>query len=587
MPTLMCGARIVLYPRASKAVIAAALVMGAACALVAPCHASPVPAIEGAFGTIAYGWQADQKPIAAVPTHRYMIEFPPVGPDGSGVTTADFDQRMAALVKLDPEAKVLVEVVVGRMPEAYKANPDDVSRGDAKWAQPKFGPPPAVGSMAWRVAAARDVGERVAGAEAATWSAHVVAYLVADETEFLSGRPPADYSKATARAFREFVRAKYHTLADLRAAWGQARHPVSDIEKAPSSEPRPIMSWDEVKVPAPDRIVRPPQDLLEPPAFTDVVDYRQFEWKMAADTALALAAAAKAKSNGKPVGTSYPNQVAVGSGASTSGEALGLGRVLGEPDVDFLLLGSGLYAARPGSHAISDPHGPDGATAEDDPAAVAKRDDELKAQKERGAQPVQLAVVVDVNSAAYTPHLGPFVADQLGEIEKAGIPYRVYQLQDLVEREFPKERVIMFLNAFVLDEKQRQILATLRSGGRTLIFVYAAGAMRPDRGVDGRDMRDFTGIAITMLPKDRPLRITVTGGLAPWTSELGEGVVYGPKQTLRPGFCVVDEQADVLGTIVGLKMPGLVAKKFEGWTSIYSAAPGIPAAVLKGLVSAR
>jgi hypothetical protein len=292
------------------------------------------------------------------------------------------------------------------------------------------------------------------------------------------------------------------------------------------------------------------------------------------------------------------------------GGSLGLGRLLDASAVDFVAFveGEGGYApiasveahgkqwiGIAGTEAAAElvVLGADGvvAPAHDD-AGLRDAEQALRTRPDDAGKvtPSQVAVVVDSSGAAYLGADGTLarklIAAQIEELVEAGIGFRTYELADLIEREFPKERVIIFLNAFVLDEKQRELLATLRSGGRELVFVYAAGAMRPDRGVDGRDIRDFTGIGVTMLPKDRPLRIAVTGGLEPWTGEVGEGVVYGTAEKVSPGFCVVDGEAEVLGTIQGLKMPGLVAKKFDGWTSVYSAAPGIPAALLRGLVKA-
>jgi hypothetical protein len=532
--------------------------MGAACVLVAPAKAGALPAIEGALtdlrGVAVGDWKVS-------PTHRYLLQVS--ASDGSLA-----DDSLTQLVKLDADAKALVMVAVEADETWCKAHPDDAVKYSPT---PKHAPTPepSLCSKAWREVAGKSVAALIEHVEA-KWGEHVLAYAVcqakAGQWEFPAETDAlGDYSVAATRAFREYLRAKYRTLPDFRAAWGEARNPVIDMQKAPADEVRPITSWDEVKIPPAQRRLPPPQDLYEPPAYTDVADYRQFASKMVADTAIAMAEAAKTKAGGKPVGVQYVDWVRTRYEPPMIERGIfGLGRVMDAVAVDFVAVdghdGLKLHASHGIGHVLS---GPD------------------------TAAPAQMAVVVDANSAAYMARPGEFLASQLAEIDKAGISYRVYDLHDLVEREFPAEKVIMFLNTFVLDDRQREVLATLRSGGRVLVFSYAAGAMRPDRGVDGRDMRDFTGLGITMLPKDRPLRIAVSGGLDPWTSEVGEGVVYGPTKTMSPGFCVVDGQADVLGTIEGIKLPGLAARRFDGWTSVYSAAPGIPAAVLKGIVSAK
>jgi hypothetical protein len=59
-----------------------------------------------------------------------------------------------------------------------------------------------------------------------------------------------------------------------------------------------------------------------------------------------------------------------------------------------------------------------------------------------------------------------------------------------------------------------------------------------------------------------------------------------PGFRVSPRFYSDDPQAQVLGTLAGLDKPGLVMKKQNGWTSIYSAAPILPAALIRGFARA-
>lgn len=521
--------------------------------------------ISGSLSDLRGVASADWQPA---PSHQYVLAV-------SATEDTTIDERLADLTKLDPKARVLFLLEVGASAAWCKAHPNDVVKYSAVL-KPAPAPAPSLCSKAWLEIAEQDVAALVGHLEG-KWGAHALGYAICrpggGEWTFPT-QPHAlsDYSVVAIRAFREYLRAKYRTLPDFREAWGQARNPVVDMNKAPKEEVRPILSWGDVKIPAPKRRRHPPEAVLEPPAFTDLVDYRQFAAKTAAASALAILSAARKKAAHKPLGVVAADWMR----SSSEQDALGLNLLLGARPVDFVVLRKGdalqLYAARGVGHALPDPAKPQAWTGTPSPASL-----------NEGA--ATLAVVVDANSAAYMARPGQFVDEQLAEIEKAGVSFRVYALEDLIDRGFPAEKTVLFLNAFVLDKNQREILSTIKGGGRTLIFVYADGAMRPDRGVDGRDIRDFTGIAVTMLPKDAPVRIKVTGGLAPWTTDLGEDVVYGSKETIRPGFCVVDDNADVLGLIDGLKMPGLVDRRFEDWTSIYSAAPVLPADVLKGLVN--
>ena len=57
-----------------------------------------------------------------------------------------------------------------------------------------------------------------------------------------------------------------------------------------------------------------------------------------------------------------------------------------------------------------------------------------------------------------------------------------------------------------------------------------------------------------------------------------------PGFRFAPCFFAADDQAAVLGTLAGLDKPGLVRKSQLGWTSYYSSAPIISAAVVRQIV---
>jgi hypothetical protein len=59
-----------------------------------------------------------------------------------------------------------------------------------------------------------------------------------------------------------------------------------------------------------------------------------------------------------------------------------------------------------------------------------------------------------------------------------------------------------------------------------------------------------------------------------------------PGFSINPRFWSDDPKAKVLGMLAGVNQPGLVVKKVGNWTSIYSSAPILPAALLRNIAQA-
>jgi hypothetical protein len=126
----------------------------------------------------------------------------------------------------------------------------------------------------------------------------------------------------------------------------------------------------------------------------------------------------------------------------------------------------------------------------------------------------------------------------------------------------------------------------------------------------------LTGIRLAETDTPGELRVKITSRDHPYTKSLPAGLAYGTdvnvdniKQwfdhrlylkdpsdsTLRrdlPGFSISprfwgdDAGAKVLGQLAGLNRPGLLVKEQPGWTSVYSSAPILPAALLRNIARA-
>ncbi|NOY79530.1 MAG: hypothetical protein GXP31_00860 [Kiritimatiellaeota bacterium] len=232
--------------------------------------------------------------------------------------------------------------------------------------------------------------------------------------------------------------------------------------------------------------------------------------------------------------------------------------------------------------------------------AVAGRLNDLMARSlktDRGTAS-EVAFVVDHHSMlCIHPHsyLPGFVYYQLPELARMGAPFDTYFLSDIdaVARR-PYKLVILF-NAYWLNDAQRQAIAALKHEGRTVVFVYATG-IAGENGVSAENVSSVTGIRIRSLGRRMPVEVRVAAASHPITRGLAKGLAFGcrfrPLKTPKwyperpacaPVLFAADDQAQILGLVVGLDRPGLAVRDFGTWRSVWSAALVLPAPLLRNL----
>ncbi len=201
---------------------------------------------------------------------------------------------------------------------------------------------------------------------------------------------------------------------------------------------------------------------------------------------------------------------------------------------------------------------------------------------------------------------------QLGFI---GAPWEPYLLTDISNPDLKDFKVYLFLNTFhVTPEQKEKIHEKLKRNNATAIWVYAPGYIQDDKlSVEG--MSELTGISLEEDNSTGELRVEINNYNHPYTKGLEEKFVYGtdvnvdsiirwydhqiylkdprdpglqrdlPGFSISPRFYVGDKDAEVLGILAGVDKPGLAVKKQEdGWTSVYSAAPLVPASLLRNII---
>ncbi len=202
----------------------------------------------------------------------------------------------------------------------------------------------------------------------------------------------------------------------------------------------------------------------------------------------------------------------------------------------------------------------------------------------------EIAVILDDESYYYQTVRNdldiPLVFQQrLWGLPKIGAPADYYMLDDLIEGKVPPCKLYIFLNAFRLDHARRESLAReLRRDGRVALWIYAPGYIEEEPDLE--NMTDLTGFKFGRGEHPWGPMMHITDFAHPMTRDLPQDLMWGTNSILGPVFHLENPDAAVLGQVVysqGRCLPGLGVKAFDDWTSVYIAAPNIPASVLRGL----
>ena len=202
----------------------------------------------------------------------------------------------------------------------------------------------------------------------------------------------------------------------------------------------------------------------------------------------------------------------------------------------------------------------------------------------------EIAVLVDDESffyetCRYNLDVPLIFQQKLWGLPRLGAPFDVFLLDDLTAGKLGPYKLYVFLNPFRLDAGRRKALAReLRRDGRTALWVYAPGYIKDAPGLE--NMEDLTGIRFGRGEQPWGPLVHLTDFEHPITQGLPQEAGWGTNAKLAPLFHVDDPAARVLGEVVysqGNCRPGFAVREFPGWRSVYSAAPNLPAAVLRGV----
>ncbi|HNX33875.1 MAG TPA: beta-galactosidase [Kiritimatiellia bacterium] len=541
----------------------------------------------------------------------------------------EYDRYFAAILKIDPDALFLPHIGLSGPLWWQKAHPEEMSLREDGAREPT-----SFASELWKREMGDDLRKLIAYLRQAPYADRIIGYIVYSgytaEWQMWGTWQPSrdDYSQPALRAFRAFLLKRYGTDEKLRAAWADGAVTLTSAEM-----PR----WDKRR-PAGTRVLR------DPATERQAIDFYEFISTMTSDAILHFARIARDATEGKSlVGTYYAYLTAHGINQQDSGHVAAQ-RVFDSPDIDFLMSPPNYGYRKPGETStfmsatdslrmrgklwldesdhrtfLSESgagYGRAETLAEtlgvfrrefaevltkraavswfdmgggwfSHPAILAEmgRTTAVMKQSLSCRQPFQpeIGVFVDPDSFYWmrsTAANAALVLNQIVTMPQTGAPWDFCLLSDIADERMPDYKLYVFLNAFRADDARREaIQRKLRRNHATALFVYAPGYFGTD-GASLANMRALTGIRIAKDEAGGAPQVVLDAN-APLAQGLSSGEAAGAKLTVSPLFYADEHGAQVVGRLVGCGRPGLVVKRLDGWTSIYSAAMTLPPALMR------
>lgn len=533
----------------------------------------------------------------------------------------EYDRYFGAILDLDPQAYFLPHIGMTGPLWWQKAHPEEMSlREDGKREPTSFA------SELWKREMGDDLRKLIAHLRRAPYADRIIGYIIYSgytaEWQMWGTWQPSrdDYSAPALRAFRTFLASRYGNDAKLRAAWADENVTLATAEMPLWAKRRPPGT----------------QVLRDPKTERQAMDFYEFSSNMTADAILHFARIAREATAGKAlVGTYYAYLSAHGINQQDSGH-LAAQRVFDSPDIDFLMSPPNYWYRKPGEAAtfmsatdslrmrgklwldesdhrthLTEPGAGYGraATLEETLGVFWREFGEVLTKRAavswfdmHGGWFSHPAILADMGRAAaiaktslprrkpFAPEIGVFVdpesfywmhsttansalvLNQIATMPQSGAPWDFCLLSDIGDARLPDYKLYVFLNAFRMDTARREtIVRKLKRNNATALFVYAPGYFDGD-GPSLDNMRALTGIRIAKDDAEGAPQITLDGN----TTAIG-----AKNLRVSPLFYADDPGAQVLGRLVGSSRPGLVTKKMDGWTSIYSAAMTLPPSLMR------
>ena len=148
----------------------------------------------------------------------------------------------------------------------------------------------------------------------------------------------------------------------------------------------------------------------------------------------------------------------------------------------------------------------------------------------------------------------------------SGCLFDPIHLDDLNKVNLDQYRVVVFMNTFFLDAKEReQILNRVVKDNRHLIWTYAPGYLSPS-GVNMDQIEEMVGFTLDTFELDTAPAIHVI-------TNAGDSIRLTAKGRYSPVFSIKDPTVQSVGFYTENGKPGLGFKRFETFSSWFSGVP--------------
>ena len=221
----------------------------------------------------------------------------------------------------------------------------------------------------------------------------------------------------------------------------------------------------------------------------------------------------------------------------------------------------------------------------------------------------EILVVTDEASCSYMAFESGFMQQTLQpaqlQLAKLGAPHDSILVDDLVLADLKRYKLIIFLNCFHLTDVQREFIRRkVLNRNRTVVWCYAPGFFNGSRA-SIEAVRELTGLQVERAERADRVRLRIRlndAGLAfmekrvqPASKNASsptarqtemrapEETIVGHEHVWAQLFFIDDPKATALGHIEGRREVGLALKSMQEWTSVYTANPVLPSALLRAL----
>ncbi len=152
---------------------------------------------------------------------------------------------------------------------------------------------------------------------------------------------------------------------------------------------------------------------------------------------------------------------------------------------------------------------------------------------------------------------------------RSGVKFDNYLLSDLTSIRKSYRMYVFVTSPSITEEEIAYIEKNLQKDGNILIFLFDTGRVTP--GGFSKTVQRLTGIKVEI---DSDRIVTYRFDALDLPDPLAKSLRYFATETRGPALIIDDPTASILGYYSGTNLPGAAVKRHGNWTGIYIGAPG-------------